>query len=556
MAEVAEIPDLRRAKDRERKKGGVSWVGDLAGKGGFSGVAGGAVAEAVVGAGSGGSGFLSFIESIFGEAMAALLPKALVATMAGCLVYGAYSAGLAFKSAGRALEAAAAKRAVFAQSREARTAYEGTERLPKADDFHSSLDLISGSLDGKTQAERDAEAAAAKATADKVAADQAKAAADAAKAAQAKAVPAVPVDPAALIATATTAATGVSPAAPAASRGFGAFSSQLGGAAGASGLHDFGFGHIMPGAGRLGGSTAMTSARVAIARTTSVLGRVHDPGLGKARRQLGAANQFASAALSTNNGQTSATNASQVFDTPRGVSGSITGQGATTGGPGTPSATTAPNSAGGSGGSGGGGGQSNPSLSQAGQAGDDCGALFPDGGYIRGGGGGCVCPPGMDGDGHKCSSVHHANVTPEQNLIMMALMLLALASVFIILAKMWAKRAKQDLLASLKPSPDSFALFTKAMGEYATARMFAMIAAALAGIVTLLGIMMIAMGGRSLVNGLLYTAMGGITLFLAIKAMMDDNMTDAKLQEIAQKAGQDPQAASALLEQYNQGLHR
>src|SRR5207249_2885403 len=110
------------------------------------------------------------------------------AALIGSLIYGAYAIGLAFKAAGEAMKLRAENRKPLSQMTPPKSFRGSADGAPGSQGYQSSIDMISGSLDGKTQPQRDAEAAAAKAAAEKTAADQAKAAEAAKAAEQAKAI--------------------------------------------------------------------------------------------------------------------------------------------------------------------------------------------------------------------------------------------------------------------------------------------------------------------------------------------------------------------------------
>jgi hypothetical protein len=510
--EVPEIKLSKVGKDRERKKGGAGWLGQGAGNSGFAG--------AVGGSGEAGSAFLSFFENAFGRSLAALLPKLLIGGMVGCMGLGALAVGKAVKAAGQRNVAGASQKPKTFAAKEAKP--EASAGIQKTDAVQNGM-MAFGSLDGKTQAERDAEAAAAKAAADKAAADQAKASAPPPEQPDAKAAPAGPMDPAAMAAAAAKGAGAEKDGKKEGEgkKGFGSFSSQLGGAAhGASLSSGFGFGKSMDGAGRLGGSRSFGNMHATDSRTSSQLARGVNPGSGRARRQLGLATQLSNAASRSGNAETMAQNAQNAFQAPVGGNEAITGGGAGT------------NGAGG----GGSGGGSNPSLS--GDTGsyvpDDCGALFPDGGYVSTGSGGCACPPGMDGDGKKCSSVSSGNATPGQSILDIAKMLIIIASICLLLAM---------ILGLMANALDSW--FGIGEAVRAVAHALCAIAMVCAGIATLLGISLWAMGGSMEGQGQMYTILGGIMTAGAAIAYMGTSDTSEDSTESANQAATQDTASQA-----------
>ncbi len=515
--QTADIPNLKLAKvgkDREKKRGGAAWLSGSASRGGFS---------AALGGQGGGSGFLAFLENALGARFALLLPKLLVAMLISSLGAGALVVGKSVKSAAQKNIVALATPKPFLPKAAAGPKYNSSEQTGVADG-RGSVGMISESYDGKTQAQRDADAAAAaKAQADAAAAAKAKADVDAkasvAPPEQANALAGAPnIDPNALAAAAGAGAGGKG------GKGFGAFSTSLGGATSGAGLSgNFGFAKPMAsglgGGNKIGNSTALPSMRASSSKTGSSLGRLKNPGRGLAKAQLGRAAQLSGAASRSSVPETMSQNASNAFHPP--ISGSdqaISGSGAGTGGAGT-GASSGPTQSGGGGG--GGGGQGNPSLGGGGagtNTQDICDSIFPDGGFVNGSGGGCVCPPGQDSQGgNKCSSVHSDNATPWQGMVDMAKILIILATILLAAAALMA------LLADAQE-----AIFgTGTLTWRQLSIWLAGIAAVLAGIATLIGISILMQGGQAEAQGTILTICGGLlTASAAVVAFTGYNAAD------------------------------
>ncbi len=537
MPQSVEIPKLKLAKvgkRRERKKGGAAWLGGGAGGPGFSGAVGGGAAGAAGGMfGGSGSAIVDLLEVIMGRGLATVFCKALVVALVAGLGVGAVSVGRALKAIA---ERPAAKAAVFIpKTAPVDPKYDGgmgdllnsgkgnSLRLAsrgQAEGAQGSVGMVSGTPDGKTQGERDAEAAAsaaaARAAEAEAAAKRAEASAKLAEASQKSSAEGSGQE-------------GLKGAPHLNAGAFGAFGASLGkgsqggspygysspqnifdsGKAGAAGSGPSAKGS----SGRLG-KIAPLSARASSGRVKSPLAHANDPGRGLARSQLGRASQLSGAAINSPVPETMSQNGQNAFQSPMGGGSAITGGGAGTTGGGASSSSSNPGGGGGVGGGtspgGGGGGssgagQSNPTLGAGGGTVgqptrfDTCDAIFPDGGYINGGSGGCVCPPGQDNKGSgKCGAVKSSNAAPWQALSDMAKMLLLIATVLLTLATIMG--------------------MTKLPALYAVAKYMCYIAAVLAGIVTMLGISMIAMGGGGEKQGLIYTISGGILTVLALIA--------------------------------------
>ncbi|MBI3551533.1 MAG: hypothetical protein HY077_03375 [Elusimicrobia bacterium] len=500
MPTTSEVPEIKLSKvgdDRKRRKGGGVALPGAGGTGssGFSGAVGGTVARA------GARGAFTMLEGVFGKGMAALLPKILTVAMVSCLGYGAFAVGQALKAAQNHKPVAAKPKAFASKPAPEVRSDGGSADLMRTQGTQDSLRMVGGGLYGDASATQ----AAAQAATD------AKAKSDAASATPPEQpnAPAAPagMDPAAMAAAAAKAAGGGDKDGKDAkkdAKGFGAFSSQLGGgSSGGAGLTGFGIGQKMEGAGKLGGLDRFAIAR-GETRATSPLGRVVNPGLGRARRQLGTAAQLSQAATRSRVNETASQNALNAFQSPMGGDSAITGGGAGTSGAGSGGASGAAST---NPGGGGGGGQSNPSLGGGGNGMDMCDAIFPDGGYINSSAGGCVCPPGQDSNGGSCAAVAHKNAAPWQGMSDIAKWLLLIAGALLMLAFIIGLLAKSSTVIPLIGGT-----------WYALAKYMCYLAMILAGIATLIGISMAIMGGQAQTLGIVYTISGAITTFCAYKA--------------------------------------
>jgi hypothetical protein len=507
---AADIPEIKIAKvgdKRERKKGGAAAWFEGSGKGAFSGATGGAGAGAAGSVGNAGFDVLSFLESVLGRQLAMMLPKILVALMIAGLGVGAICIGRAVRGLGDRKDVAAKPKPF--EAKEAQDDSNSVKDVRPKD----SVGMVAGSLDGKTQAERAADAAAAAAAAKAAADAQAakdKSATDAAAAAG-SAGPAG-MDPAAMAAAAAGAAGGAGKADPTKKASFGAFGSSLGGSSGSSGsLAPVGLAHGINGGAKLGGG--LTSMRRPGASTFSNSALSRNTGF-KSNRGLGfnslvAASKLSQAGAHSGVNETAATNANNAFNgNPAGSDSVVSGSGDGSS-PNSSSGGTGNAGAGGGSSGGGGAGDSGPTLGGSGgpAVGDNCGVLFPSGGYISSAGGGCTCPAGEDASSASsgCApSTGHTNATPYQNMDNIGNTLLEVATVLLLLAVVFALCKNIPYIGA---------------AMYAIAEYLAIAAAICAGIVTLMGIAMLAMGGSAKGDGLTFTLVGGLlTIVSAVVA--------------------------------------
>lgn len=517
--ETADIPNIQLkkvGKDRDKKKSGAplfgggknanSFRGALGGSGtggagGFSSVLGGAGAGGIGGAGGAGGGFFASLMARLGTQMGVRLIMALVA---GTILGGSYLVGRAMrpqsgKHGPRAFSDASAQKA------RDNARYGDTSNLPGGGNMQSGLNMISGSLDGKTAEQIAAEKAAAeKAAQDAQAAEQAAAPKDAAPAADAAgaAVPAMP---------GADAAGGKGGGSSFGNR-FGSLSTSLGGGShsglsggaglsgGMSGKFDTAkLGSALRG---FGGSTAAprSAGKAPLARRGGPRGL--------AGRQLNKAfTQSTQAAKQAGTG--ASYTASQPFDNIQGSDKMIsdpTGAPAgapRSGGAGAPAGTT--------GGSGGGGGDQPNSL--GGTTGDtykepdDCTKILPEtfGENVKGKkyenspGGGCVLVP--DDQGH--ASPWHDLVKMAKILIFLATLMLTIASILALCAKIFC--------AGVITAGAGAALWKAAM-------FMCKAAAAMAGIAALLGVAIAGMGNTK--AGLVITGIGTVISVAGIVTAM------------------------------------
>ncbi|MBI5631065.1 MAG: hypothetical protein HY921_09290 [Elusimicrobia bacterium] len=454
-----EVPQFKLAKvgkERGKKKGGLPlWFGS-AGKGA------GALATGGAGSAAGGGGLAAFLATVGGKVAVALLVAALGA--------GAYGIGKQLAPNEGAFEAGR-KPKLFASDK---GKYEGDlSNLPKnTHSIPNSMGYVTGSLDGKTPEQRAAEAAAAEAAA--------KAAAEKEAQAQSGEPPPAPeatpggVDPAALAAAGAAGAPGAAGEnkGPLGGKKLGELSKSLGSGLGGGGMSG-GIGQAFsapklsvkaPAPSKTGNFARATKAGRASARAANV-GSARGKTL--AARQLNRAFGQSVAARSgpLDNSSARATNA---FENQPAANSGITGAGAGTGagiqGPGSGTGGTGVNS---------------PSGGQPTETGNAPQAeeLAP------------------------APAVGKKNVTPWQGLIKTAAAMLMLAGLLLLVAGILVEIAKR---ASTVPGAQVVAVATLKM-----AKTLAMIATGLAGIATLMGLMIMGQGQSK--QGALLTGLGAIT---------------------------------------------
>lgn len=522
--ETADIPSIQLkkvGKDRERKKSGaplfgggknanafrgaLGGSGSGGGAGGFSSVLGGAGAGGIGGAGGAGGGFFASLMARLGTQMGVRLIMALVA---GTILGGSYLVGRAMrpqsgKHGPRAFSDASAQKA------RDNARYGDTSGLPGGGNMQSGLNMISGSLDGKTPEQIAAEKAAAeKAAQDAQAAEQAAAPKDAAPAADAAgaAVPALP---------------GADAAAAAAKGGnafgnrFGSLSTSLGGGSHSGLSGGAGLSGGMSGkfdTAKLGSALRGFGGNAAAPRAAGKAPLASRGGpRGLAGRQLNKAfTQSTQAAKQAGTG--ASYTASQPFDNIQGSDKMIADP---TGSAGAPRSGGAGAPAGTSGGGGGGGdGQPNSLPGTTGDTykePDDCTKILPEtfGENVKGKkyenspGGGCVLVP--DDSGH--ASPWHDMVKIAKILIFLATLMLTIASILALFAKI----AGGSLVGA-----------GAAANLWSAAMFMCKAAAALAAIAALLGVAIAGMGNTK--AGLVITGIGTVISVAGIvTAMMGAN---------------------------------
>lgn len=524
--DTATIPEIKLAKvgkdKEERKKGGAAWLGEGAGKGVFTGATGGA---------GSGSSVLSFLESVLGRQLAMLLPKLLVMAMIGVLGFGAVSVGRAVRAMGESKGKGAAPKKAFAtkaKDSDASVMVESQGRAPQ-----DSLNNVVGSLDGKTQAERDAEAAAAAAAAAKAnAADAAGKGGPADAAPAAAAAGPAGIDPAAMMAAGSAAAGAAGKAEGTKKASFGGMNmGGTGSTGGTGGLSATGLAHGIANNSSLGGNLRKFSSDGRTGRANAALARPGGFGRGAGFRQLANASNLSAAARNSATPETASTLATNAFQQGTNPGNVVTGAGDGTGGAG---ATGSSGANGGGGSGGGGGGQQQPTYGGTGNSAptpDMCDTIFPNGGFVGSAGGGCVCPPGQDSNGSTCTAVKAKNMTPGQPLEKAAQTLLKIAEVMLMISMIIATIYWALYGAQVAPWVAALLRFLQGINAY-----IAGIATMLAGVCTLMGASLIAMGGEAGKNGAQLTAVSAAVTGLGLAALYS-TWTPAQLPYVAAGIG-------------------